>query len=477
MGRKSILMLIIALLIWSWFLCLPGGLRATCTPGVRDTHAVGVTNPWVGTVPKAILPTGHPCGSYTHGVLAFESTGCSWTPVNTWYGTDYYVVWWVGTGQCAQNGYMRAKYHVNCINYSNGTQDYDCDTIWDEVDPNPGNDPDWDSDGDGYKDSQDPWPNDPTLPGSQARWKRVAKTKHKTLDATFTWYEDTLGAGGLVYTATGPDVEQLVNLYGEGESIPADDVTYEWLNGPTTTWATGPGQNNDATAASKNPASEIQGENAEFLRTMKDMSTGLSGKLTDIYTKSSDIKTGVDGTNTRIEGTNTKLDGIGGKLDGLGGKLDGIKSSIDGQQFPSLTGVESRLDTANTKLGTANEKLDQIKNIIPVLGDGDLPEGETGELEDQSEFNEEAGGTKGETIKTAFTEFLDDYISNNPIFNWISRTGVSASGGQSSVSFTVRGNSYTLDASWLGGKLGDIGAGTFFIALCTFAGIVAVLRD
>ena len=218
--------------------------------------------------------------------------------------------------------------------------------------------------------------------------------------------------------------------------------------------------------------------------------TGVGTKVDAVGTGVTGLGTKVDAVGTAVTGVGTKVDAVGTGVTGLGSKLDTVNSGLGtlstdiGLVSSHLTTVESKLDTVNTNLGTLGEKIDtgnttltEIKGKIPEVGEGELPEGETETFQDDALYSEEAAEGHQGAAGTDLSDFLTGYISSNPIGSLLAGTGVQVSGSVSSISFNIMGHSYSLDASGLYDAIDGNGLGTFFVALCTIAGIIAIVRD
>lgn len=365
---------------------------------------------------------------------------CCGPPANDWWDGCFLHKIITPFPFCANN-HAHFIFQVSYISSQDPqTYDTDCDGVADAYDYHPLW-PSVDTDQDGYNDDVDPWPTDPLLPGSSSKWQLQWTFTRKSDGKKIQEWCDSSGNCFFTFSPGLDPTQTTINsAYSE------DWKKLIETGGPTKTYA-------QIMTEQETLGAYTVTEPAE------QMSIG-GGNLTP----AEEAAMGIGKVVTQLESIKSKMDSIREKMNSMGG---GSNINVD------LSGVETRLDTANNTLAG-------IRNDMIKMGDGDendLPTGANNEFGSTTMFNEAAGNTFGDSAKTAFTSFLNSFIENNPIMAWVAGTGVEISGSQSSVSWSMMGGSYTLDATWLGDKIDSVGLGTFFMALCTFAGLVAILRD
>ena len=434
--------------------CFPVDVWGTCTPGY-STGGV-----WLGGfVPYQVFPSmvGSHRGSNNYGAVTDGgATQCCSSSYEEWYGQtgNPPCVWNYAYGKavpdavgCPPPTYSGYAAHTFCYAFSTSAQsghDYDCDGMTDDIDPDPNHVP----------------------TGNFMK----SQSRHKTLDAVFTFYTNVecVLAGGTAeecqyVRCDGTDCASVIAANDQPADRPGDYNTDVDMG--TNTWAGWFGGNESGTIPSSGlPGTNTSGELGGLLSELRNIDgteRSVKGVLDDIYLRQ-----------------NNQTGSLTGKIDDLISKEGEVKQAIiDKNLSVDMSGVNTRLDTVHSDLGTANSTLTDIKNNMVTMGTGDLPDGSTDEMNDDSSFGEVATTEKYNLVKDDMDSWLGTFLSSNPVLAWVTGTGVEYSGAITSLSWNMMGQTYVIDASWLGSKLDEVGIGTFFMALCTFAGISAVLRD
>ena len=355
----------------------------------------------------------------------------------------------------------------------NAGGDFDCDGLPDTTDPDPGH-PVVDTDNDGVPDDNDPWPNNALLPGSGEIMKMVYK--HKTLDATFTFYGnvDCVAAGGVGFgvgakddciaaSCTGSDCGSVMNG-GQPDDKPGDYNYYDHGSGSWDDWFPN-GGGDDNSPPGYDPEDATSGELGGILGELKDISSKAGSEVLELQGISDSLNSGNLGG-----GIKGSVDGLGTTL---GGKLDQIKTAIEGQGQVSMAGVETRIDSTNAKIDSTNTKLDALNTKTVPMGDGSLPDADLGSVQDNSSVSDSENTDRLSSEAGSLTSFLDDFWNGNPIRTMVEGSGVTTSGSSSFVLDAGFGST-TVDLSGLSGSLETLG--TILLGLSTLGGLIVVLR-
>lgn len=396
-----------------------------------------------------------PAGTYLE-FFKIETDGC-WSPGdgNYWLSGPTFFLVGTASGGCGANvrGY---DIYYNCVTKP-ANPDWDCDGIPDDEDPDPGHGIQ-DSDQDGIADEDDPWPNDGDCPlGTQ--WRRMGSMIRESDGCVTSFYEShDPGCPSYMSGSCGFDPNNYNPAdYTYNETYWPDDST-GW-----TDWDEVPG--NDTGGGGGEPDPQTGDPNL----------AGILQAVTRTATNTAAVSNKMDTSLMKLDDIYDRLASTSGSqvsaIEALGGKLDQIKGSIDGLDLEvnvNMTGVEGRLDTANTTLG-------EIKEKIPGLGSEALPDGNTTEIQDNSAVSDENNLVKLNAARDYLDSVLDWWLSNNPFNAVINDISVSAS-GSSSMTFNwgKYGTSQGSGAQYQGFL--DV-LGVAMVALASLMGLVAILRD
>lgn len=479
-----------------------GKVMSVCTPGARmSTPDIRQwkAGPWGGGganawVPNSIVPlgTGRPTCNYMAVGLSAWSCGrpnplCNngeadgqWGQVAGAYRN---LICWSNPGlQCI-------AYDYTCSSGAANSYDYNCNGYTDDADPpvNLG-----DNDGDGVLNQYDSKPDNSDCPNS-GWWILKFYQVNKTTGCKIYNLEDsnpssncgwqTLSQCGAVNTYDNNWFTYIVVSSGalnwneiSGATNATNSTQGSYNTNTASWWTTEPG---NTTGGGSNTAN-YAAVNSTDLKILADYMWGIQQNTGRMNTQLTDLQnySWLQVQNGNLWGEQI-VKGLAEVKEAVGNQGGAGNINVN------MGGVETRLDTSNqnltnleTKIDQGNAALNAITDKIPAMGEGELPEGDTTAINDDTTYNEAAANVYSDSAKGALGSFLDSFIQNNPIAAWISGTGVQYSGGSSSVSFNIQGmGSYSLSATWLGQAIDDNGIGTFFMALATFAGIVAVLRD
>jgi len=205
-----------------------------------------------------------------------------------------------------------------------------------------------------------------------------------------------------------------------------------------------------------------------------------------IATNTGNIKTGIDGVNTKLTTENTNSGTIATNTGNIKTGIDGVNTKLITENTNSGTiatntgNIKTGVDTVNTKLDSIKTGIDNLNSAvsdIPHMGSGNLPDGGTSEINDDSLYNAGAVSTYTTDAQNVATSFLDSFLSSNPIISWVQSSGVTYGSSSSSVSFSYNGGQVNLSAIGLGAMIDANGIGTFFMGLCSLAGLISILRD
>lgn len=228
----------------------------------------------------------------------------------------------------------------------------------------------------------------------------------------------------------------------------------------------------------------------EYLKGRGDLTVSnvaaINGGVADLKTKLDTANINLGGVNGGISDVNGKLNTANTSLQGINTNVDGVKINTDGAKN-SLEYLKGRGDLTvsniagvNDMVGSMDARLGGIGaavNGLPTMGDGNLVDGDTSQINDDSLYNQAAANTYSDDAQSGASSFLTSFISSNPILSWVSNSGVVYGGAESSVSFAFNQGTVVMSAVALGDLIDNNGIGTFFIGICTLAGLIAVLRD
>lgn len=470
LGIGLILMVLVVGVGESWGQCVPG-TQVTYDPGYSWTGQplVWDDDSSSGRVPINAAPANRPGGWGTIVALTWSvSTGCFSLAAgyDGWINsTNYYVCAMGDTCSPGDTSSFCYKFNIGTTYTSYGSYDYDCDGVLDSTDTCYSSS---DADCDGIPDANDPWPNNPAKPSLTDQWEKYT-FKHSTLDATFSMWQNNacISAGGMLdecvaYSCSGTDCGSFTNF---DPFYNPEDYKVSYVGSNTWTGWFGTGGGPSGADSVGDVGQPVSGTDIAVLNELKEIEKAVTGSKTvleSIY----------DRQNTQTSSLETALSG---QTTTLGGKLDQIKSAVEGIGTPSMSGVESRLDTTNTKLTGIDEKISEVITTIPQVGDTEgVPEGNTSGMEDNSDLTDEALGTVKESLEGDLSTWLDDILyQDNPIANIVNGSYLEYSGA-SSVSVQVGGSTITLDIA-AGEAVFDL-IGTFLVGFAGVLGLIEFLR-
>lgn len=415
-------------------------------------------------IPVFAIPPGCPgLGANTKASAWIFSWGCTAGEPEGWHWVLHSSKWaWVyttvGGGGCGANQFTRGFKYTFYTGVLSG-QDFDCDGLYDSGDTGPTHyGATSDADADGIMDQYDSEPDNASCP-TGGHWQRWATYTARSNGCTVQVYKDLASVCLDVYVTSCSSLSDY-DFANRNNWVVVIDV-----------------QNKDSfhTWAEIAPAdlSQTKGTGGEFIDPNTKGGGGITGTRATTAGSTNDWDYNYEWLESIQKNTFETVKALRELISGSQIGDAKVAEAVKNQEVNvnvEMGGVEDRLDTANTALGG-------IHDDMPKMGTEELPDGETSEITDDTLYNEEARSDHEDEARTAFQSLLDGFLSENPIISWIGESGVEASGGSSSVSFSYNGGSVVMSAVELGNMLDSNGVGDFFLALCGLAGVLAVLRD